>query len=182
MSESLKMTITEALAEIKTIVKRIASKREFINQYIVRYDNVKDPLAKDGGSAEAISREMQAIHDLEGRIVELRLGIQSANENTKITIEGDERSIADWLVWRREVAPAYDKFLHHLRFTLTQVRDQARRQGNSLFGPGTQPEKPNDLVVNIDEQELAKSLEKHTNILGQLDGQLSLKNATVLIG
>jgi hypothetical protein len=36
-------------------------------------------------------------------------------------------------------------------------------------------------VININEQELAKEIELLEDTLGQLDGQLSLKNATVPI-
>lgn len=175
------MTITEALAEIKTLLKRIQSKRQFIQDYLFRMENVKDPLEKDGGSVVAITREVQAIHDLEARIVELRRNIQKANEATKVTIEGEERSIADWITWRREVAPAHQNFLHKLRTALNAVREQARRQGSSVYGPASQAEKPSDVVVNINEQQLAKDAERLESVLGQLDGQLSLKNATIMV-
>lgn len=175
------ITITEALAEIKTVQKRIEKKREFIGGFLARQDGVKDPLEKDGGSYQAIARERQAIADLEGRIVSLRRGIQTANEATTVTIGGAGRSIADWLVWRRDVAPGYQQFLGKLRASLNGVRDQARKQGSGLVGPGAQAEKPTDIVVNINEQDLAAEIEKLEETLGQLDGQLSLKNATVQI-
>lgn len=175
------MTITESLAEIKTIAKRISSKRDFIKQYLIRMENVKDPLEKDGGSVKAISEAMQSIRDLEDRVVELRRRIQMANESTHVEIDGVDRSVADWLVWRRDVSPGRTNFLHNLRLALTSVRDQARRQGSSLFGPGTVAEKSNDIIVHINETELAAESEKLENILGQLDGQLSLKNATVMV-
>src|SRR5579863_1653454 len=63
------LTITEALAEIKTINKRLESKRESVRNYIARDVRVRDPLEKEGGSAEFIKRERQAIIDLEERIV-----------------------------------------------------------------------------------------------------------------
>lgn len=172
------MTITEALAEIKTISKRITSKREFIRQYMVRAENVKDPLEKDGGSVQAIAKEMQAIRDLEIRLVSLRRAIQKANVDTTLSIEGMEQSIADWIVWRREVSPIREKFLYDLRSTLTSVRDNLRRQG---FTPNATTDKPSDIVVSINEIDLAAESEKMSNILGQLDGQLSLKNATVML-
>lgn len=175
------MTITEALAEIKTVQKRIDAKRAFIKQYLFRQDNVKDPLEKDGGSEKAIAAEFQAVSDLEKRIVDLRRGIQKANEDTKITLEGVERTISDWLVWRRDVAPIRQGFLSNIRTTLMSVRDSARRQGYSVLSVNAPSDKPTDIVVNINETELAKEIELIDNILGQLDGQLSLKNATVEI-
>lgn len=173
------MTITEALAEIKTIDKRIASKREFMQQYLFRLDNVKDPLEKDGGSEKVIASEMQAVNDLEERVVTLRHNIQEANEETMVTIEGVTRSISDWLVWRREVAPIRQNFLTQMRRTVNSARDTLRRENRQLVPNGQ--EKPSDVIININEKELATQSEKLNNILGQLDGQLSLKNATVMI-
>lgn len=175
------ITITEALAEIKTLQKRIEKKREFVGQYLARQDGIKDPLEKDGGSFQAIARERQAIGDLETRIVLLRRGIQTANEATPVTINGVTRSVADWLVWRRDVAPGHQQFLGRLRQQLNVVRDQARKQGVGLLAAGTLAEKPTDIVVNINEQDLAAEIERLEDTLGQLDGQLSLKNATVPI-
>ncbi len=174
------MTITEALAEIKTIDKRIRSKQEFIRNYIMRMDNVKDPLEKDGGSFKVLEEEMQAIGDLEKRIVELRRGIQSANEKTKVSLEGLEMSIADWLIWRREVLPGRRMFLNALRSTMSNNREAVRR--NSWGVKEADKTSPPDIVVNIDEKALMSELEKLGKIEGDLDGQLSLKNATVMIG
>lgn len=175
------ITITEALAEIKTIQKRIEKKREFVRQFLARQDGIKDPLEKDGGSFQAIARERQAISDLENRVVALRRGVQTANETTPVTISGTTRTVADWLVWRRDVAPGYQQFLGSLRASLNGVRDQARKQGVGMVAATAQAEKPTDFIVNINEQDLAAEIERLEETLGQLDGQLSLKNATVAI-
>src|SRR5216117_1550011 len=123
------MTITEALAEIKTIGKRIAKKRESISGYIARQDNLKDPLGSEGGSVEFIKRERQAIRDLEERIVELRAKIARANATTIIAVNGDSRSVADWLTYRREVAPGQQQFLNGLRNGLDNLRKQVAAKG-----------------------------------------------------
>ena len=188
------MTITEALAEIKTINKRLLTKREFVTSYLLRHEEIRDPLDKDGGSATMIQRERQAIGDLEQRVIDIRAAIARSNEATKITIAGKTRTVTEWLAWRKEVAPGVTAFLSDLRNRIRQVREaQARGQV-----PRTDPrlaalavqataisrekgEKPPEIVVNLDERELAKDSETHEEILGQLDGQLSLKNATTEI-
>ena len=53
----MSITITEALAEIKTISKRLEKKRESIFNFVGRQDGIRDPLEKDGGSVEFIIRE-----------------------------------------------------------------------------------------------------------------------------
>ena len=174
------MTITEALAEIKTVGKRLASKKAFVEQYLYRPDSLKDPLEATGGSYVLITREMQAIADLEQRIIDIRRAIAKANEETKITIEGVEKSIADWLIWRREVAPDKERFLNGLNLRLTSARDQIKRQ-SPMYGTNTTAEKPVDLIVNVSELELKNDREEIKTVLGNLDGQLSLKNATVAV-
>lgn len=175
------ITITEALAEIKTIQKRLEKKRAFIDGFLFRQDGIKDPLEKDGGSFQVVARERQAIADLEARIVAIRRGIQSANETTPVIINGVTRSVAEWLVWRRDVAPGAKQFLEHMRTKLGGLRNQAQKSGSAVVAAGSQAEKATDYIVNINEQELAAEIERLEDTLGQLDGQLSLKNATVPI-
>jgi hypothetical protein len=189
------LTITEALAEIKTIAKRIATKREFVAGYLLRHEEIRDPLEKDGGSTEQLRRERQAIADLEERVIAIRAAIANSNANTKITVGGITRSVTEWLAWRKEIAPGAGTFLAQLRNRIDQVRQaQARGQVPRTVGPelaalsvratarsGNEREKPPEIIINIDEKALSTESEKHEEILGQLDGQLSLKNATTEI-
>jgi hypothetical protein len=172
-------TITEAPAEIKTIDKRIEKKREFITTYLVRNEQLKDPLDRDGGSFEAIRRERQAIKDLEELKVAIRRAILDANQENTITLSGTTRSIADWLVWRREVAPTQERFLTTLRRNIDANRAEAQKRGLAVAEPDKAKER--DLIVNLNEAELAEDIEQFQEALGSLDGQLSLKNATVTI-
>lgn len=174
------ITITEALAELKTIDKRIEKKREFVLGYLLRQEMFKDPLEKDGGSVSAIKREMQSIRDLEERKITIRRAIQRANEQNSVTVAGQTRTIADWLVWRREVAPVQQSFLANVRTRIEQARQEAARKGAGLSS-SADAAKPNDVIVNINEQELARQIEGLEEVLGSLDGQLSLKNATLMI-
>lgn len=175
------ITITEALAEIKTLNKRIEKKRQFVLTFLSRPDAIRDPLEKDGGSAHFIKCERQSIADLESRIVALRRGIKAANAAEVVTIGGTSRSISDWLVWRRDVAPEHQDFLRDMRTKIDTVREQAKRQGAAVVQSGATPERPTDIVVNIDERALAEESESLETTLGTLDGALSLKNATVFI-
>lgn len=178
------MTITEALAELKTLEKRIVTKREFVRTYLTRYDGLKDPLEKDGGSVANIQQTLQGIADLEKRIVDIRYNINRVNQIEEITLEGETKSIADWLIWRRDVAPNRQRFLNTLSTHLNDARRQAQSKGFNVIGANiTQGDaKPTDIVVNLDEKWISQEIEKLQNILGQLDGQLSLKNATVMVG
>lgn len=175
------LTITEALAEIKTIGKRLDKKQQFLATYLARSRGIVDPLEKDGGSAAAIERELQAIRDLQGRIVTLREAINRANVATSITILDVTHTISEWIVWRREVAPMQAKLFQSLINAIARVRDEARKHGASIIktleGEGQQT----DVLINVDEGWLASANEKLEEILGTLDGQLSLKNATTMV-
>jgi hypothetical protein len=175
------LTITECLAELKTLAKRIEKKREAVATFIARQDGIKDPLAKDGGSLLVNQRELQAIFDLETRIVALRRGIAHANDTTPIMIRDVEMSISEWLTWRREIAPGRQKFLETLRKTIIAYRTKAAQVGAKTLAAGEESTQPNDIVVNIDEAGLVRDSEVLEDILGQLDGQLSLRNATTIV-
>lgn len=178
------LTITEALAEIKTLGKRIDKKRMNLRPYLARVENMKDPITEEGGSVEFIKREVQAINDMEQRIIDLRMGIANANATTQLTILGRTQTIAEWLIWRREVAPGQQGFLSMLQNALETVRSQAQTKGAQVIGVGaavSSDTKPTDIVVNISESQLMADMDELTDILGQLDGMLSLKNATTTI-
>ena len=176
-----RITITEALAEIKTIDKRIGKKRENILPYLWRQEQLRDPHERDGGSAQYIRQELQAVGDLETRKVGLRRAIQHANDSNTIELGGQKRTISDWLSWRREVAPGQQSFLSQMANHVRQARSQAQAKGFAVVGAGAVPASPSDLLVNINEQELSQQMETLENVLGSLDGQLSLKNATVFV-
>jgi hypothetical protein len=176
-----KLTITEALAEVKLIGKKIEKKREFVITYLARSEYIKDPLEKDGGSISAVASAMQSIEDLQKRLIGIRRAIQKANTENTITANGITMSIADWLTWRREVAPTTEHIYREIREKLNAMRNDAQRQGRGVVPSGTTDAKPNDIVVNLSEKELQGNIENLETILGQLDGQLSLKNATIVI-
>ncbi len=176
----MSLTITEALAEIKTIGKRLEKKREGIMPFLARQDGVRDPLEKDGGSVAHVAAEFQGIADLGKRVITLRAGIQRANDNTSITLGGVSRTISEWLTWRREIAPGEQAFLAKLRGTINGVRENAKKQGLAAVAPGA-ASNPADFIINVSEQALAAQIEALEETLGSLDGQLSLKNATTQI-
>ena len=175
------VTITEALAELNTIAKRVAKKREFCKTYLLRPDQLKDPLAKDGGSPLLIQKEMQAIADLENRHISIRLAIQKANQETEVTVEKITKPLAEWLTWRKEIAPAQQRHLADLKMSIDTIRKQSLTRGAQVVQPGAENTKPTDIVVNVDEAKIASDAEFLETVLGGLDGQLSLKNATVVI-
>lgn len=180
MTTTKTTTIHEALQEIKTIGKRIDTKRQFVSENLMRPEALKDPLERQGGSAPLIASERQSIDDLWRQQVAIRRAIDDVNIANTITIGDDTRSMAEWLVWRREVAPERRKFLQALSQLIATQRREAQRRGSTVVS-GAQEAKSTDIVVNINEKALMDEIEQMETVLGALDGQLSLKNATLTI-
>jgi hypothetical protein len=176
--EAKVLTITEALAEIKTINKKIEKKRIFVGANLVREDFLRDPFEKDGGGEEVLKRELQSISDLEERVVKIRSAINKKNQEQPLKIGNQERSIADWLVWRRDVMPGHRQALTTMQNSITSAKQRVSNQAYRATNvDGAQEQKPVGLKVNVDEMRLAQEIEEMENVLGNLDGQLSLLNA-----
>ena len=173
------MTITEALAEIKTINKRLVKKRQFVTDHLYLQGNLKDPLEREGGSRVAIEQERQSINDLEDRILRIRSAINSANQETGLTLGGATRSISDWLVWRRDVASGHVSFLNNLRNQINSIRQQVQQKSLTMTEGAAND--ASQVAIHINERQLAEQIETHEEIMGQLDGQLSLLNATTTV-
>ena len=182
-----KLTITEALQEIKTIGKRLEKKRGSIGQYLARDSRVRDPLSKDGGSEKFISEERQAVSDLENRIISIRTEIQKSNLSSALVVAEKSRTVAEWLTWRREVSGTQVQFLRQMASGLAKIRTEIQSKGGRVLAAAVavneafDPNGPPEVIVNIDEKSLIEEQEKLEQQLGDLDGKLSLFNATTVI-
>jgi hypothetical protein len=182
----MKITITEALAEIKTINKRLVNKREAVIAYLTQPDSARDPLEGKGGSQKFIEEERQSIDDLVQRIVTIRGKIARSNDETIITIKGKSRSLTEWLAWKRDTTALSSAFLDKMRDTIQSARSLAQTRGMGRSAMHVQAsiggdQKPGGITVYLDEAALNKELEEFAEIIDTFDGQLSLKNATTTI-
>lgn len=174
------ITISEALAEVKTLGKRLATNAEFIAAHIARDERVRDPLANDGGSPHVLASRAQANTDLRERLIAIRRAIARANATVTVTIEGQTRTIGDWLTWRREVVPGLKAELEARQRKVQDVRRQTQSAGRQVARDATAPA-PGDVIVHVNEVALAEELDRLERTLGTLDGQLSVKNATTAL-
>jgi hypothetical protein len=172
-------TITEALAEIATIDKRLPKKASDLIPYVARVEQVKDPMEKSGGSAKYLREQRQSFSDLLARKVALRAAIAKSNAETEITIAGKSMSVADWLVWKRECHVSLQNMRRGLLSQAQGARAAAQKQGVMLVKVGEG--QPDDIVVNLDEGELLQEIDEAEEQFGLLDGLLSLKNATTFV-
>lgn len=178
-----KITITEALAEIHLINKKIEKKKENIKRNLLTVSNIEDPFKNDGGAKEYIKREKQGIEDLYKALVKIRSEISKANLENSITIGDETKTIFSWLTWKREVANDYNSFLKEAADLVTQSLERHLKQPQ-VYMRGEQKEKEIEIVKyssNLDTAAWYKENEEKEDKLNKLDGLLSLKNATILI-
>jgi DNA repair exonuclease SbcCD ATPase subunit len=175
------ITITEALQELKTLQKRIAAKREAIMPYVARPNQLKDPLEAKGGSLQHIKQERQAISDLEERYISVRDAIQTANHTTILSLGGKSQFISQWLTWKRDISSGQKLFLHQLSNGIKGLRQETVKKGNRLVDATVSTPGETDVVVHVDEKALLEEQDKLEQLIGDLDGKLSLLNATTVI-
>lgn len=177
-----KYTITEALAETKLLKTKIKTKKDFIGNNVGRMDVTPDPFEKEeGGSVGRIKREFQAIDDYRKRLIGIRTAIQNANSLTRLKIGEREMSITDWLNWKREVADEEVAFINQALSSVQQLKTQNERNPQVLKDKDTGAMQVLKPVFHLDQSWLQKQLEVNQEISGELDGKLSMLNATTFI-
>lgn len=180
----MEITITEALAELKIINKRIATKRQFIQQNAVRHAIIVDPFEGESSTQrDRVTAELQAIGDLITRYLFIRQSISIANHATELTIGTVTRTVATWLVYRREQADGALLLMKQMQQAAVNMRNEiAQKLGQQPNPSGIAPDiKRWQVQVNFDEGALASAIEAADDVMGRLDGLLSLHNATVKI-
>jgi hypothetical protein len=176
------MLITEALQQVKILAERIQKKRKFVEGNVTSNSRFIDPLKKDGGSDKVIASELQAIGDLEQNLVNVRTAIQKKNLESYLTFEGTTRTVAEWLIWRREISGGQQVFFAQLASKIVTTRAaHERAQQSAPQTPEGQAVKESNINVHMSETALAKDTESLGIILGTLDAKLSIFNATTMV-
>jgi len=176
------LSISEALAEIKLIDKKVAKKREDIFTHSTRFEHITDPFEKEvGGSFGHLQRELQAIEDLLARRIKIRELISKANLENTVTVEHKTMNICSWLTWKREISAAHKKHLCDLKNLVE------RRLSENITRPQLLKKDDNTdpiltkLISNLEISKLQKGIEELMTIEERLDGILSMKNAQITI-
>lgn len=177
------ITITQALAEIRTLKARVSKQYEFVNQNLAYPSNMVDPLAHNGGSVEAIKRARQSISDMQERIVFLRVAIGRVNDAESLALAGDTRTISGWLAWKREVAPDIRRTLAGFRTGIDARRNTLNNEIHRINQQRNKAETPLqiDVIPAINEGDLSMEIDRFEKIWGELDGELSMRNSRITL-
>lgn len=175
-----KMTITEALSEINLIKKKLEHKKKNTLTLLIKPDHTPDIYATEGGTPVFLKREFQSIDDLYRRFIKIRSAISKANIENDITLGERTQSIHDWLTWKREISKDETNFVNTV---VTQTKGQLDEIGKSPRCFNDTEGKPQLLKVSamVDYTSFVKKQEELAVLFEQLDGKLSLKNATIIV-
>lgn len=176
---STTLTITEALAELRTIEKRLAKKRDFVKHNLHRPEQVADVFLDDGGMEAVVLREMQSIGDLEERAIRIRDAITASNQVTGLVVGEKSRTVHQWLVWKREIVSHQISLRQAISSELVRaeqgIRDKVYRVQRGSDGPVE--ELPVRMVYALPRKRIMEELDEIETTLGQLDGKLTLSNS-----
>jgi hypothetical protein len=95
------------------------------------------------------------------------------------TVAGTTRTVAEWLNWRREVSEPERLHLQRLHSSIVRNREEMFKKG--LKVTDSPSGEKGEVVVHLKESELIAKIEQMEAVLGELDGKLSLINATTTI-
>jgi hypothetical protein len=170
--------ISEAMSEIKLFVKKISNQREIVLRHMIREDFRRDPFDRDGSTQEVqVKAALQSIKQLEENIVTYRAAITQTNMAKNLTLEGITMSVAEWLIWKREVLPIRKNLLAAMSTQVKQAMSSTPTVRTSRPGVETQ-DVQSKYVFNVSDKWIAEEIQKLDTIEERLDGQLSLFNAT----
>lgn len=175
-----KMTITEALSELNLISKKLDKQRHALKGACLKYSEHTDPYASDGGAKAFYNKTKQSIVDLEDNLVKIRKAIHAKNIETEITIKGLTKTIDEWLSWKKDIYEGSKNSLNDIENIINREVEEIKKN------PKVKKDEADNVVLltlepSEDLAEIEKSKERLLTIYENLDGQLSLKNATTII-
>lgn len=175
------MSIHEAFAELRVLKAKREQKRQFVQRFAFRIKAHADPLERVGGAEKTVREEMQAIADLDAREISIREQIAKVNDVVLITIGTQTKSLAAWLLIRRHTGPARKAFLDGLATLITTSRTQMQSKRVTEAAKEAGNPEALDLVLHLDELALQRMREDEEAVLNELDGKITLANATTMI-
>lgn len=175
-----KLTITEALSEINLIKKKTEKKETNVLSNLYRAKHIKDQLEKEGGSKTFVYSEIQAIKDLMKRYIKIKGAIAKANIENQITVNDKTMSIHDWLNWKRDCSKGEIEFNTKIHNQVKNHFDAIQRQPQ-VFKDDEGKTHLVEFESNVEYGDFLKSAENLQETFDKLDGQLSLKNATIVV-
>ena len=164
------MKIIEALKELPVLEKRLLKQSEKIQEYASYATNIGPVFDTVEEQKSQVQSLVRSNLDLIERYCKLRNVLNKTNTTIKVKIEGDERTISEWITFREKGYGFTESTFRRLNDAMAKNHFQQPcnfAEGQSLT-----------LIYCYDEKEKNKALEKAEKVYNQIDSTLEIVNAT----
>ena len=163
------MKIIEALKELPLINKKIESNKQQISQYAALASNKEKPFGSNEKQREKVASLIQANEDLANNFEIITNNLAYTNTVLKINIDGVEKTIREWIVFKNVTAP--------MRISTFQCLDTAHEQRNSKV---TAEDLTEGFKVErmYDEEKKLMAIAAVSDLVGKVDAALEIVNVT----
>lgn len=170
MPEQTELTIVEGLKRLRIIEKKIESNNADVVRYASGLSNRKPVFETEERQQEEVKSLTQSSIDLVTEYLKLKRRIDLTNLQVEIEIEGETRTIAEWLIVKRKIA---DIMIGIYR-SLSDSTATTMKRDDRFDGQG----KPAHIVRYYKEEEKMKRLRHWQDLKAAIDGRLEVVNAT----
>lgn len=169
--------LIEAMKEVKHTLRKMEDTKKKVAMYCADLDCMQPTYGSADEQKKKVSEWLQMYHDLALNLTDLKRNIQNTNLNTNVTIKvGDNnitRSIAEWVIRRREIID--------LEIAVySSLSDRGLADKSLLVRGGLDDKKVRDARVRFyfDASERDKNLETLKTEKESIDKALEIINAT----
>lgn len=153
--------IADLLAESEALAEKLNRRRDFVVQHLVRRTSLADPIPT--GSPVAVAAARADIAAIEARLYAIRTAVAASDAVKMLTVGGDTRTVAAWVIWGLEVGRPRRDFLVHLVNT----------RGEAAAAP--------DLTDNLDFAAVAAEIDQLDITLTGVKAAIGVSNATTTV-
>ena len=172
------MKIIEAMKEMPLIIKKVNAHNQKISQYSSTLSTVKDlPFGTVEGQTKEVASLVQSNEDLIKRYLMLQRSLAFTNTQIKVEINGDSKTIAEWLHIRNAGIHSNNGLYGAM---VNTYRALNTNRANAMIGEVRTDLSETALqVIRCYDQKMAdEKIESLTDIYDQIDAKLEVVNAT----
>ncbi len=166
--EKRAMMLIEAMKRLRVIEKRMGANMEQIRKYAALVSTERPFFPTEEEQKQEVRGLIQANGDLLEEYLKLKLAIEHTNLTVCIEIEGEKRTISEFLVIKRKLA----KLMEETFYALNTVEAEKRRRDQR-----SQDREP--VITRLyDERFRNEGIRKWSDLYNAIDSRLEVVNAT----
>lgn len=165
--------LIEGLKRLRVILKRIDGNTVEITRYASKLSTEKGPFESEETQKDEVKGRIQSNLDLVKEYLALKGRVDRTNRATMITAGGTSRSLADWLLLKRQLGQKVVSTYQALNTS------EAERHLRSMQAHGSQERVTVEQLY--DEGEKNKALRRWMDDTEEFDAKLEVVNATTAL-